>query len=257
MAHIAKCLSAFYKYYLAVTVGFCETPSCSSRGTDWMGYMKYLRTYTRKMAPDQFYTISNVAFPSSFSMIFFHNQLWVSASRSSPRRIVCLKYTFLGLHQRIIRKRCFCYYDNNIKLDQSVNLLVFLWGFLADWSRRVGNPSAFVNEMAVFFAHLHQSENNCNQLKLDHDCLETVCLPLWDLCDCLVNKNGCPDCDTLSVYEWTLGCCSWPPNMEINCKYPSSKDVEVCFLMYKNEDTYSILWFYFNFVSKRQLQWVS
>lgn len=150
MAHIAKCLSAFYKYYLAVTVGFCETPNCSSRGTDWMGYMKYLRTYTRKMAPDQFYTISNVAFSSSFSMIFFHNQLWVSASRSSPRRIVCLKYTFLGLHQRIIRKRCFCYYDNNIKLDQSVNQLVFLWSFLADWSRRVGNPSAFVNEMAVF-----------------------------------------------------------------------------------------------------------
>lgn len=110
-----------------------------------------------------------------------------------------------------------------------------------------------------FFAHLHQSENNCNQLKLDHDCLETVCLPLWDLCDCLVNKNGCPDCDTLSVYEWTLGCCSWPPNVEINCKYHnhSSKDVEVCFLTYKNEDTYSILWFYFNFVSKRQLQWVS
>lgn len=59
MAHIAKCLSAFYQHYLAVTVGFCETLSCSSQGTDWMGYMKYLRSYTRKMEPDQFYTNSN------------------------------------------------------------------------------------------------------------------------------------------------------------------------------------------------------
>lgn len=256
MAHIGKCLSAFYKYYLAVTVGFCETPSCSSRGTDWMGYMKYLRTYTRKMAPDQFYTISNVAFPSSFSMIFFHNQLWVSASRSSPRRIVCLKYTFLGLHQRIIRKRCFCYYDNNIKLDQSVNQLVFLWGFLADWSRRVGNPSAFVNEMAVFlhtFTSLRITVTSWSWITI----VWRQVASHYEICAIALWIKMVVQTVTHSVYEWTLGCCSWPPNMEINCKYPSSKDVEVCFLTYKNEDTYSILWFYFNFVSKRQLQWVS
>lgn len=44
MAHITKCSSALYKYYLAVTVGFCETPRCSSRGTDWTGSMRYLRS---------------------------------------------------------------------------------------------------------------------------------------------------------------------------------------------------------------------